>query len=85
MLHPELLRPDHVLLGVSPYLQQAIKTSFHQWRGTNNIMAISMRMIAHQKEKRGLFCCFALPVIVIEFCHWEISHPVVLLVVHKEP
>jgi hypothetical protein len=31
VLNPQLLRSDHVCLGILSYLKQVVETSFHQW------------------------------------------------------
>ena len=48
-------------------------------------MPISTGVIPHQKEKRGVLHCFVPPIVVCKFGQGEMSGPIGLLVVSKEP
>ena len=41
-------------------------------------------MISHQEEKGGVSGGLALPIVVSKFGYWEISSPIVLLMISKE-
>ena len=47
-------------------------------------MSISTRVIAHQKEKWGVFRRFVFPVVVHEFSQGEVTSPIRLLVISEE-
>ena len=45
---------------------------------------ISTRVISHQKVERSLPCSFTFSIVMSEFCHRQISGPVILLMVNEE-
>jgi hypothetical protein len=67
MLYPECLRPGHVVLGIVSYLFQLVQVHRGQGQVTDSSVPISMRVVAHQKEERGLLGGFASPIVVSEF------------------
>src|SRR5258708_32312404 len=79
---PSLLSIDHQFLGAfacfSELLESKRDLGYRGWP----IGPISARVISHKEIERGLPHGFAMPIVVREFCQWEIVGPVILTLVY---
>src|SRR5258708_18847511 len=69
---PSLLGIDHQFLGTFACFFELLESKHHlRYRG-RSICPISAWVISHEEVKGGLPCGFAVPIVMREFCQWEI-------------
>src|SRR5258708_4572747 len=79
---PSLLSIDHQFLGTFACFSELLESKHHlQYRGWS-IGPISTWVISHEEIEGGLPRGFTMPVVVREFCQWEIVGPVILALVY---
>src|SRR5258708_7035952 len=79
---PSFLGIDHQFLGAFACFSELLEPKCHLGYRGWPIGPISMQVISHEEIERGLPHGLAVPVVVREFCQWEIMGPVVLTLIH---
>src|SRR5258708_9391143 len=78
VFNPSFLGVDHQFLGVLACFSELLESKRDlRYRGWP-IGPISTRVISHEEIERGLPHGFAMPIVVREFCQWEILGPLIL-------
>src|SRR5258708_7925847 len=82
VFNPSFLGVDHQFLGAfacfSELLELERDLGYRGWP----IGPISAWVISHKEIERGLPRGFTMPIVVREFCQWEIVGPVILTLVY---
>src|SRR5258708_2997710 len=75
---PAFLHVDHQFLGTFACFSELVEPECHLRYGGWPIGPISAWVISHEKEEWGLPHGLIMPVVMHEFCYWEIVGPVIL-------
>src|SRR5258708_15442236 len=79
---PPLLSIYHQFLGAFACFLELLKSERDLWYRGWPIGPISAWVISHEEIERRLPRGFAVPLVVREFCQWEIVGPVILTLIH---
>src|SRR5260370_26067281 len=75
---PSLLSVDHQFLGAFACFFELLESERDLWYRGWPIGPINAWVISHEEVERGLPRGFAMPIVVREFCQWEILGPLIL-------
>src|SRR5260370_17493052 len=79
---PSLLGVDHQFLGAFACFSELLESKCYLGYRGWPISPISARVVSHEEIERRLPRGFTMPIVVREFCQWEIVGPVILTLLH---